>query len=155
MKDMYVIATRKTVIGSALIGVIAGAVTWGLNLLLQRFFIEPVFCRTADSFSICANGGTYAFNTALIVIAILSVIALVRVGGYRPLLVAIAAVATLWSANTWLGVYSWWEAALWLSVLSGFTFLGFSWIARIINFPVSVLLMAIVVILARIIVVRS
>lgn len=155
MKDMYVIATRRAIVGSALVGALTGALTWVFNLLLQRFFIDPVFCRSADNFSICANGGTYAFNSALIILSIIAVVALVRVGGYRPLLVVIAAVATLWSANTWLGVNSWWEATLWMSFLSMLTYLVHSWLARIINFPISVLLMAIIVITARIIVVRS
>lgn len=155
MKDMYVIATRSTIIGSLVTGVLAGALTWGISLFLQRYVIEPIFCRNADSFSVCANGGTYAFNIALILTAFLAVIALVRLGGYRPLLVAFAVVATLWSANTWLGVNSWWEATLWISFLSGLAYLVYSWIARITSFPFSVLLMALVVVAARVIIVRS
>lgn len=152
MKDMYVVATRSTVIGSAVIGLVAGALTWGLSLVLQKYFVEPVFCHTVDSFGVCANGGTIAFNIALIITAIAAVVALVRVEGYRPLLVAIAVIATLWSANTWLGVQSWWEATLWMSFLSMLAYLVYSWIARITIFPASVLLMVIVIVAARFIV---
>lgn len=152
MKDMYVVATRLTVIGSAIVGLVAGALTWGLSLVLQRYFVEPVFCHSVDSFGVCANGGTIGFNIALLIVAVAAVVALVRVEGYRPLLVAIAAIATLWSANTWLGVHTWWEATLWMSLLSMIAYLVYSWIARITIFPVSVLLMAIVVVAARLII---
>lgn len=152
---MYVVATRGTIIGSAVIGLVSGALSWGLSLVLQKYFVEPVFCRSADSFGICANGGTLAFNLALVLVAIAAVIALVRVEGYRPLLVAIAAVATLWSANTWLGVQSWWEATLWMAFLSMMAYLVYSWIARITVFPVSVLLMVIIIVGARLIVAAS
>ena len=155
MKDIYVVSTRSAVIGSAIIGLVAGALTWGLSLVLQRYFVEPVFCHSVDSFGVCANGGTIAFNIALVVTAVAAVVALVRVEGYRPLLVAIAAVATLWSANTWLGVQSWWEATLWLSLLSMLAYLVYSWVARITIFPISVLLMAIIVVAGRLIVALS
>jgi hypothetical protein len=155
MKDMYVVASRTTIIGSGLIGFVSGALAWGISLVLQKYFIEPIFCHSVTSFGICSNGGTYAFNTALIIAAIVAVIALVRVEGYRPLLVAIATVATLWSANTWLGVQSWWEATLWMALLSALAYLVYSWIARIVNFPVSVVLMVLVVVAARLIIATS
>ena len=149
MKDIYVAAESRTIISSAVIGAVAGLLTWGLNLLLQKYFVEPVFCRSADNFAVCANGGTVSFNIALVLVAILSVVALVKVSGYRPLLVAIAAVVTFWGANQWLGVQAWWEASLWLAILMSIAYLMYSWIARVASFPVSVILMVIVVIAAR------
>ena len=152
MKDMYVTAEPKTIIATGIIGAIVGALTWGVNLLVQRFFIEPVFCRSADNFSVCANGGSLAFNIALVLLAVAAVAALVKIGGYRPLLVAIAVVISFWSANSWLGVQTWWEATLWLSLLMAVAYIGFSWVARIASFPISVAAMVIVVILARLVI---
>ena len=152
MKEFYVQARMATIIASGVIGAVAGAATWGLKTLVERFFVEPVFCRSADSFSLCSNGGTLAFNIALVIMALVAVVALVRAGGYRPLLVAIAAVATLWSANTWLGVQVWWEAAIWLSILSAIAYLIYSWIARISMFAVSVVLMIVIIVVARLVV---
>ena len=152
MKDFYVTAETRTILATGIIGAVTGALTWGLNLLLQRFFIEPVFCRSADSFSVCANGGMVAFNIALVVMAIVSVVALVRFGGYRPLLVAIAVIISFWSAGAWLGVLRWYEAALWLTLLMAVAYVGYSWVARIKSFPISVVAMALVVILARLVI---
>lgn len=152
MKDIYVAAERKTIIGSAVVGAVAGALTWVLNLPLQRFFVEPVFCRNADNFTACANGGSIAFNIALAIAAALAVVALVKISGYRPLLVAIAVVATLWNANRWLGVQTWWEATLWMTMLSALAYLLYSWVARVAAFPLSVVVMVVLVVIARLVV---
>ena len=151
MKDFYVPAETRTIVNSTVVGAVAGALTWGLSLLVQKYFLEPVFCRSSDSFMACANGGSISFNLSLIIVSIAAVAALVRVGGYRPLLVAIAAVATLWSANEWLGAFVWWEAVLWLTVLSAAAYLVYSWVARVTSFPASVVIMVMAVVAARLI----
>lgn len=152
MKEWYVISDRKTLIGTGVVGFSAGVLTWLVSMGLSKYFVEPIFCRNPNSFTACASGGTIAFDMALILVAIAAVAGLVRVNGYRPLLVAIAAVATLWSANRWLGVLSWWEASLWLGLLMAIAYLMYSWLCRLLSFPLSIAAVVVVVVLARLIV---
>lgn len=128
---VYLPPDRSEIIRVALVGAVTGAATGLLAWLIGRYFIEPVFCRTADSAGICSASGNISFYVATVIVAILAVVALARFAIYRPLVVAAAATASLWGINNYLGRLSWLEYGLWLTLLFGVGYLLFYWLMRL------------------------
>jgi hypothetical protein len=100
---------------------VAGVVTWLFGLAVKVWVVEPIFCHSTDSFAVCANGGSVAFVVGLVFAHLLGLALLVRGTVYRPLLVVVATVVTLYGIDSWLGVLSALEATLWWRLLSGWS----------------------------------
>lgn len=139
----------KTVFVVMLLGAFIGALTMGASYLLEQYFVDPVFCRSADNFALCSNGGSLAYNLAVVLVGIVGAVGLVKMSIYRPLLVVIAASATLWNANMWLGMLPWYEMLAWLSVLFAATYALYAWVLRITNFVIAFFLMIVLIVAAR------
>ena len=154
-QPIYIGSDRRSIVSTILAGFAVGAAGWLLNLAIQRFFVEPVFCRNADSFSACANGGTVAWVIAIIIVSAVGLFSLVRTGIFRPLLVVLAAVVTLWGAASWLGPLTWWQATLWQGALFALAYILFAWIARTERFPVAFIVTILVIIILRLVVLSA
>jgi hypothetical protein len=141
----------RLIAGIIFLGAIIGALVMGLQVLLKDFFVEPVLCQSIDAFSMCANGGSIAMNAATVIIAVIGTIGLVRMSVYRPLLITMAAAASLWGANSWLGGMTWYEMLAWLIVLYAVAYGVYAWVLRIYNFPVAFALVIALVIGSRVI----
>lgn len=133
------------------VGAVAGALGWLLYLGVATYFIEPVFCRSAETFTICRSGGTVAWVTAHLVVLAAAVAVLARLAIYRPLLVVLAVLASLWGAHGWLGGMTWYAGVGWQALLFAAAFAAFGWIARTANFFVALIATLAVVILSRVI----
>lgn len=142
-------SNRRVLTRVAATGAGVGLAGWLLSLAVSNFFIVPVFCRSADSFGICAQGGDYAWTISFIVVSIVAVFALVRLNVYRPLLVVLAAFVALIGIAPWLAPLAWYWAALWNVALFGLAYAVFAWLATMENFLNSLIATIVVVILAR------
>lgn len=134
-----------------LVGASVGLLVALLTELVSRFFIEPVFCRSADSFAICANGGTIAYNATLVIVSMIAVGALVKLNVFRPLLVALGAAASLWGMNRYIGGLPVLEYGFWMVLLFALAYLLFFWLMRARNFVVSLVALIAVVIAIRLV----
>lgn len=132
------------------VGFGVGALVWLLSLLMQVIFVEPVFCRSADSFQACANGGTISIVISTIIANIVGLIALVRLKVYRPLLVVIAAIITVFGLHSWTGGMAWYEATAWYAFVYALAYGLFAWLARMLSFAVTVILMIVIIVLLRV-----
>lgn len=132
--------SRTMFIMTAVTGFLAGVGIWVISLALQRFVIEPYFCQSPDAFNACQNGGTVSLAVALFIGGVFSLIALVKMNVYRPLLVIIASFATLYGVSTWLGSLLWYEAAAIYGLLLASSYVLFAWIARLASFWIVLLL---------------
>lgn len=153
--SVYVGTDQRSLIGAVLTGVGVGIVGWLAKMAIQAWIIEPIFCRSTQTYNICSQGGTIAWAVALIIVSMLGLLSLVRLNVFRPLLVVIAALISLWAASTWLGPLEWWLALLWQGVLFGLAYALFAWIARLRSFFFSVILTFVVILLARVVVLNS
>jgi hypothetical protein len=131
------------------VGLLAGVVGWLLYLAITHYFVSPIFCRSADTFSICNNGGAIAWVSAHVIVLAAAVATMARLGIYRPLLVALAVLAALWGAHTWLGGLPWYTALGWQALLFGLAMALFGWVARISNFLFALIVTLLLVIVAR------
>ncbi len=143
------------VVRLVLIGVITGAVGWLLYLGIANFFIDPVFCRSAETYSVCRSGGTIAWIGAHVIVLAAATAVLARLAVYRPLLVVLATLVTLWGAHGWLGGMEWYVGLVWQAVLFGAAFAVFGWIARLPSFLLALILTLIVAVLSRIVLMLS
>lgn len=143
--------TPRILISSLLIGAATGAVGWLVTLFLQHYFIDPVFCASGDSSSICSNGSMIAWTLAHVLVVGASVVAMVGAAIYRPLLVAIAAFATVWGIQAWLGELEWWNATLWQALIFALAYAVYAWIARTIQFWAAALVTLVIFVLCRLV----
>lgn len=154
-QPIYISSDRRSIMTTLATGLFVGVAGWLLNLAIQRFFVEPIFCRNADSFAMCANGGTIAWVIAIIIVSAAGLFSLVRIGVFRPLLVVLAAVIALWGVSSWLGPLEWWQAMLWQGALFALAYMLFTWIARAERFPVAFIVTILVILLMRLVVVSA
>lgn len=117
-------------------GFAAGVLTWLAKIGLDNWVMEPLFCRTPDTFSVCQNAGSISFVTALVLVGVLSVSFLYLAKTFRPLLVVLAAFTSIWGIITWLGPLDWWQAMLWCGVISLLAFTFYGLVAQIKRFAV-------------------
>ena len=141
----------KALIRLFIIGFATGVVGWLFYMAISQFFIEPVFCRSAETFGVCRNGGTIAWVSAHIVVLAAATAALARLGVYRPLLIVLGVLVSLWAAHSWLGGLEWYVSLLWQGFLFGIAVALFGWIARIPNFVIAVLATVGAALLARVV----
>lgn len=148
--DNYPLAIRMLV-SALVIGALTGVGGWLINLFLQNYFIEPVFCASPDSETACVNGGLIAWALAHVLVVGASVVVMVRFAVYRPLLVALAVFATVWGIDSWLSGQEWWSATLWQALIFGLAYGAYAWIARLNQFWLAALVTVIVVIVCRLV----
>lgn len=141
---------KAVLIRVALLGVILGAVAWLLTLLFSKFVLDPIFCGNEATTGTCLNSNVIAGNTALILTAVAGVLGLVRLGVYRPMLVAIAVVIALWGISGWVDGLAWYEGFMWTIALYAASFVTFSWLVRPRVFLVAIILVLVMLALARI-----
>lgn len=144
--------TGRTIVQVALLGVFLGLIAWGVTALVSNYVIDPLFCRAdGGHFSVCAQGGLLASNIASLLVGILGVVALLRLGVFRPLLIGLAVAITLWGLGPWMGALPWYEALIWSAILYAVAYVAFAWLARVRAFSIALVATIVLVVAARII----
>ena len=115
-----------------LLGAISGLLVWGLSFLLDTYVYQAILCQNGASD--CGASDQYSMITASIVAGVLALLALVRLGVFRPLLVVLAVVVSLWSLVETLWTAQWYYAAICSVVLYALAYGAYGWIARIRSF---------------------
>lgn len=79
----------------AVVGLLSGALVWVLRLIIEAWVLSPLFCRTPDTASICANAGSTSFVMSLIIVGSIATSILVSARVFRPVLVSAATFVSL------------------------------------------------------------
>ena len=132
----------------AITGAVVGLVTWMLAYALQRFVLGSLFCGDEAT---CERAVDYSGAIALIVTAIVGVIVLVRSLVYRPLLIVLGAVVSLWGIVSWLSGLTILEQVGWMVLLFALAYSAYAWLARVRNVVVMLILVALLLIASRVI----
>lgn len=151
-QSFYVRSSRGELLKVLLLGIAVGLLVPLLSFLLEKFFIEPVFCRSADSFGVCATGGLTAYYIATALASVLAIVLLANWQVFRPLLIVVGAAAALWGLKKYSGDMagaSGVEYYLFSAVIFALAYLLFYWVMRIRTFLLSVLLAVGLVIVIR------
>lgn len=139
----------QTIVQVALLGAVLGLLTWLLTIVLRQVIFVPLFC--GDPVNVACVGATGSAGVlALIITGIVGLLGLVRLGVYRPLLVALAAAISLWGMAVWTGGMVWYEAAAWSVVLYAIVYALYTWLVRPRAFGLALLLVVIAIVLSRV-----
>ncbi|HET7630539.1 MAG TPA: hypothetical protein VFK03_04160 [Candidatus Saccharimonadales bacterium] len=155
-KRFAVTTYYKQVFGSriglaAVSGLLTGFVIWLINLLLQNFLFQPLFCQSPDTHGACLDSNVWSWWIAAVIVSLASLMVLVKGLVYRPLLVVLASLVTVWGIWDWLGVFSWWQASLWEALIFGLAYALYTLLARINNFALSLLAIVVSIIVVRLV----
>lgn len=136
---------------SALIGGAVGLAYWVVSVLVSKFVIDPLFCRSTVNALACSNSVELSGNIANILVATAALALLVRLSIARPLVVVVASAIVAWGLAGWTEGLVWAEAAAWSILLFGLSYLLFSWISRYSRSTPVLIAIVLVVLVARII----
>ena len=136
----------------SLLGLAVGVLVPALGWALQKFLIVPVFCREATALAVCGANDLTTYYIATVVLAVVAVALMANWQVFRPLLVAVAAAASLWGFQRYVGdtvSHAGMEYYLSSAVLYALAFLLFYWLLRLKNFTLSVVLTVLAVVAIR------
>lgn len=132
------------------IGAITGIIFWLLTLLIGRYIVDPLVCGQAVDAARCSESLSISGGIAMILAAVVGVIFMVRASVARPIVIAIASTAVLWSLALWTEGLFWLEALAWSVILYIATFALFGWITRYAQLWVTIVLSLLIVLIIRI-----
>jgi len=127
-------------------GALVGAVVAIVYLLLNKFVFTAVLCRP-QSTGDCSQASNYAAIAALVLSIFGGVIVLAQARVYRPLLVVLAALISLWGVQDHASGAQWYGVIIAATILLGLSYGLYAWLARIRNFILAVVVTIVVVVL--------
>ena len=149
----YLPAQVKDIAQVLSLGIASGILIVLLGELMQRFFINPVFCNNATGGDVCGPNGLTGFYAATLIVTLLSIVTLARLNIFRPLLIAVGAAVALWGMKGQMLDLSLLEYAFWTAVLFGLAYLLFYWLLRAQNFVLSLGLVVVAAVVLRLLLV--
>lgn len=144
----YIAVSGRQIFGTIAVGAIAGLISWGLAILIDTYLLKGVFCQTMVNEQ-CASTGSYAQTISNVLAVAVAVFTMVKLQVFRPLLVGLGAVISLWGIAGTLAVLPWYTAGLISIMVSVVSYLTFMWVARIRLFSMSLVILVVVVAAAR------
>ncbi|HEU4715827.1 MAG TPA: hypothetical protein VFS14_03280 [Candidatus Saccharimonadales bacterium] len=136
-------------VGVLLLGAVIGLLVWGLSLTIDRYVLTPTLCQ-AGQIAQCGNTAVYAEDIAAVIGAAVGLFFLVRLQVYRPLLVVIAVVVSLWGILGQVALLPWYGIGLAAIALYAFAYGLFAWVARFRSFWMVVILYVVLVAAVRV-----
>lgn len=137
----------NTMVQVVLLGIVLGAVSWLLTMLIDRFVAGALLCGGQGT--TCTTSTVVAGNVAIVLTAVGGLLGLVRLGIYRPLLVVIAAAIVLWGISGYTLGMQWYEAMAWTVLFSAIVYTAFTWLVRPRFFLIAIIIVIAIVLLAR------
>lgn len=126
-------------------GALVGLFGWLLTLGVRSWVLAPVFCRSSDTTAICANADITAWIIAFVLMSVVGLFILIRANIFRPLLVVLAALVTLWLVGLWFADDAWWVGMIWQTGLFAVAYALYAWLASLEKFVISLLAIILVV----------
>lgn len=150
LSDYFYHLTARAFGRVLLIGAVAGALSWVLAVVFDRYLLTPVFCGETVNFTICSSSKVLGAHLAEVLVGVLAVPLLAVNGVRRPLVVVLAAVAALWGVSMWLAG-AWW-LSFGVSILASLlTYGALTWLTRLRRDAAAFLFIGLFVLLARVV----
>lgn len=140
--------STNDVIGVFMLGGLVGLICWVLGILLHHYVFDAYLCQ-GDITSQCGVAKDYAAVVAGLVGAGVALGGLMRLRIYRPLLVVLASMFSLWGALQMVWGLLWYQGLLVAVILYALAYVTFSWMARIRPFWVALATLVILVVVIR------
>ena len=136
--------------GILLVGAGTGLLVWILGSLFFRFIFDPYLCQGESSVQCTQNAENYSAVLAGLIAVAGALGGLIRLRVYRPLLVVIASMLSLWGVVQISWGFDWIVGVLVAVLLYAVAFGLYSWIARIREFWISLLIIIFLVVAVRV-----
>lgn len=131
----------------ALAGAGAGVIVWGLTAVLGNYVLGGILCHSQTMQ--CASADQYAEILASIVAAGAGLFALVRMQVFRPLLVVLGALLSLWGVVALASTLPWYGTLLSCLFMYAAAYLAFAWLARLRSFGLVLVLFVVLIVMIR------
>lgn len=133
-----------------LLGAMVGLFAWALSLAMDRYVLTPLFCNSDSGVSVCMNSAVIGANISTVLMGIMVVPMLAALRVKRSLLVAVAAVVSLWGIAAWVA-NPWYVSLLWTMGVYAIVYAALAWINRLRGDAAVIVFIILFAILARII----
>lgn len=140
--------SNNDLINILVVGGIVGLLVWGFGFVMHRYIFDIYLCQNEVS-NQCAYAKNYAAGLAALLVSFAALTALVRFRVYRPLLVLIAAMVSMWGVVQLGWSLAWYQGSFIAFVLYALAFGGFSWVARVRDFWITLIIVAMLVVAVR------
>lgn len=130
------------------VGAIVGAIVAAAYISLEKYVFSAVLCREGAD-STCSQAPEYAMIVAMIIGAIVGLLALVQARVFRPLLVVLSAIVSLWGITTLTADFAWYWQALIIVGFFAVTYLLYAWVARVRSFLIAMIVSIVLMVAMR------
>lgn len=128
-------------------GAAVGLVVWGLTMLLSKYVLSALLCH--DSAMVCGAAGQYGEATATILAAGAGLFGLVRTQVFRPLLVVIGTLISLWGIVALASGLPWYGTMIACILLYAVAYVAYAWLARLRSFGLVLVLFVVLIVVVR------
>lgn len=144
----FIEMSGRQFLGTVVVGLVTGLLAWGLALVLEQYVLKGMFCHALMTEQ-CAAVPGYSRGLAAVLTGVASVFALVKLQVFRPLLVALGAIISLWGIGATLVLMPIGIAAALYAGAFAVAYTAFMWLARLRSFWVAAILMTLLVVAVR------
>lgn len=146
----YMQMSGKQLLQVALLGAVVGLLVWALSLLLAAYVLPATFCSDSQAGQ-CTTSAGYGEAIATIIAAGFGLFVLVKLHVFRPLLVVVATVISMWGIVAMISPLPRYGAIISCVFLYAFAYMLFTWITRLRLFWIVTLLLLVVIVGIRLI----
>jgi len=133
---------KREVLRLVVVGFLSGIAVWLGRLAFEEWAMKPLFCRTPDTASVCANAGLTSFVICLVVVGIIAVAILASNRVFRAAVITTAALVSVGALWPLLNVRGAVVATILAAVFATGFYLLFALIAAIKRYVLAMILMA-------------
>lgn len=144
----FIAVTNKQIIGTAVIGILVGLLVWGISYVVAEYVFRAMFCQAMITEQ-CMASASYARGIGMIAASVAGVFALVKLQVFRPLLVGLGALASLWGLSALVATLPMGLAILFHGALFMVAYLAFMWLTRLRSFGMAMILIVVFVVAVR------
>ncbi len=131
---------KNELIRFGIIGVLSGVLVWLLRLAFEAWVMNPLFCRTPDTASVCTNAGSTSFIVSLIAVGIIASSVLTGARVFRSILISAATFISLGALWPLLNSKSALAACVWSAFFAVVLYLFFAMIAAVKRYVLAIIL---------------
>ena len=124
-----------------------GLLVWGLATLLGAYVLSGILCHGQTMK--CGTGDQYAEILASILAAGAGLFVLVRLQIFRPLLVVLGALLSLWGIVSLASTLPWYGALFACVLMYAAAYAAFAWLARLRSFGMVLVLFVVLIVMIR------
>ena len=150
--SLIVPVSRNDVISVLVLGGLVGLVCWVLGMLSHRYIFDSYLCQ-GEVVSQCGYAKDYAAVVAVLIGSIVALSGLIRLRIYRPLLVVLASMLSLWGMLQMVWGLMWYQGVVIAVLMYALAFVTFSWLSRLRPFWIALATIIVLIIAVRVVLV--